>query len=86
MPRTFSMTCDRFLSDKVTPGNRVTIVGVLQAYNNQKAAVAQGNKVKGAVYQSYIRVLGIQSMLNKDGMSNSGFALPNITSADEEKI
>ena len=25
-------------------------------------------------------------MLNKDGMSNAGFSLPNITQADEEKI
>ena len=29
MPRTFVMVCDRYLSDKVTPGNRVKIVGVL---------------------------------------------------------
>lgn len=24
--------------------------------------------------------------MNKDGMSNTGFALPNITSSDEERI
>ena len=29
MPRTFSLLCDRHLSDKVTPGNRVKIVGIL---------------------------------------------------------
>lgn len=29
MPRTFLMTVDRFLTDKVTPGNRVKVVGVL---------------------------------------------------------
>mgnify|MGYP002372925297 CR=1 FL=1 len=85
MPRTFQMTCDRYLSDKVTPGNRVTVVGVLQTYSNS-GNVMSNNKVRNPVYTSYIRVLGIQSMLNKDGMSNTGFALPNITSADEEKI
>jgi len=29
MPRTFLLTVDRFLTDKVTPGNRVKVVGVL---------------------------------------------------------
>ena len=29
MPRTFQLTCDRYLTDKVTPGNRVKIVGIL---------------------------------------------------------
>ena len=28
MPRTFVMTCDRYLTDKVTPGCRVKIVGI----------------------------------------------------------
>jgi len=29
MPRTLSMTVDRELTDKVTPGNRVRVVGIL---------------------------------------------------------
>lgn len=33
MPRTFLLTCDRYLTDKVTPGNRVKIVGVLSILN-----------------------------------------------------
>lgn len=32
MPRTFVMTCDRYLSDKVTPGNRVKVVGILSIH------------------------------------------------------
>ena len=28
MPRTFMLTTDRYLADRVTPGNRVKIVGV----------------------------------------------------------
>ena len=79
------MTCDRYLADKVTPGNRVTVVGVLQTFSNS-GNVISNNKVRNPVYTNYLRVLGLQSMLNKDGMSNSGFALPNITQADEEKI
>ncbi len=33
MPRTFLLTCDRYLTDRVTPGNRVKIVGVLSILN-----------------------------------------------------
>lgn len=33
MPRTFLLSCDRYLTDKVTPGNRVKIVGILSILN-----------------------------------------------------
>ena len=33
MPRTFLLSCDRDLTDKVTPGNRVKIVGILSILN-----------------------------------------------------
>ena len=36
--------------------------------------------------QSYIRVVGIQSEVNRDGVNTTGFALPNISNEDEEKI
>lgn len=36
--------------------------------------------------QSYIRVIGIMSEANKDGVNTTGFAIPNITQEDEEKI
>lgn len=35
---------------------------------------------------SYIRVLGIMSEVNKDGVNTTGFALPNISNEDEERI
>jgi DNA replication licensing factor MCM5 len=44
MPRTFVLTCDRYLSDKVTPGNRVKIVGVLSILNRSNGA--DGNATK----------------------------------------
>lgn len=87
MPRTFSLTCDRYLTDKVTPGNRVKIVGVLSIVNRGAGNKAgAGNQMKSSVQASYIRVLGIQSELNKDGVNTTGFALPNITADDEERI
>ena len=88
MPRTFVMTVDRELTDMVTPGNRVTIVGILGIITGGgmggKGASGQANR---GVNQAYIRVMGIQSEQNKDGMpSAAGFALPTITADDEEKI
>jgi DNA replication licensing factor MCM5 len=56
MPRTLLLTVDRELTDKVTPGNRVKVVGIL--------AITKGNDDKGmnkSVKRSYIKVLGLQS-------------------------
>ena len=57
MPRTIQLTSDRYLTDKVTPGNRVKIVGIF-------SIPSQGNKDNKdfkSVQRSYIRVLGIQA-------------------------
>lgn len=58
MPRTFVMTCDRYLADKVTPGNRVKIVGVFSILDKH-GSDANSNKMKTAINMSYIRVVGI---------------------------
>lgn len=88
MPRTFVMTVDRELTDKVTPGNRVKIVGILAIVDrNAGNADASGQRRIGTtVKASYIRVLGIQSELNRDGVNTTGFAMPNISQDDEARI
>src|SRR2546430_1343996 len=89
MPRSFVLSCDRYLSDKVTPGNRVKIVGILGIMNRSNGGGdANAKKMTGAMVKvSYIRVVGIMSEVNKDGSVNTtGFALPNITQEDEEKF
>ena len=87
MPRTFLLTCDRYLTDKVTPGNRVKIVGVLSILNRGPEQNSNSNKQVGnKVQTSYIRVIGIMSEANKDGINTTGFAMPNITQEDEERI
>ena len=88
MPRSFSVTCDRYLTDKVTPGNRVKIVGILSILNRGSGDTnTNANKqIKQHVKTSYIRVLGLQSELNQNGVNTTGFAMPNITQEDEEKI
>lgn len=60
MPRTFLMTCDRHLSDKVTPGNRVKIVGILSIMNKSGGGDANAKKIAGSnIKQSYLRVVGM---------------------------
>lgn len=85
MPRSFSLTADKELTDKVSPGNRVKIVGILSITSGGKGGPGAANQ-RNSVQMSYIRVVGIMSELNKDGVNTTGFALPNITAADEEKI
>jgi DNA replication licensing factor MCM5 len=41
MPRTFLLTVDRELTDKVTPGNRVKIIGIL-SIREKGGSAAQG--------------------------------------------
>ena len=79
MPRTFLLSCDRYLTDKVTPGNRVKIVGILSILNRANQTGGANKQVKTTVQQSYIRVIGIMSEANKDGVNTTGFAMPNIT-------
>lgn len=81
MPRTFLLTVDRELTDKVTPGNRVKIIGILSI--REKSGISEAAN-RGA-NMSYIRVLGIQSQSDKNA-STTGFAMPNITQEDEERI
>lgn len=87
MPRTLLMVVDRELCDKVTPGNRVVIVGIL---SNQSKSDAGGKARGGArdgISVSYIQVLGLQSQANRGEAGGAlGFAMPNITQDDEERI
>lgn len=61
MPRTVMLTCDRQLTDKCTPGNRVKVVGILtitKAQTNNADTSSRGG-VRNHVQRSYIKVLGI---------------------------
>lgn len=75
------MTVDRELTDKVTPGNRVIVVGILTIVDKGNSSNASANsRVKETVKVSYIRVLGLQSVANQEGHGASlGFAMPTIS-------
>jgi DNA replication licensing factor MCM5 len=56
MPRSFLLTCDRYLVDKMTPGMRVKVIGVFCLLNRK-------SKEKGdrPLNISYIRAIGIHT-------------------------
>lgn len=66
MPRTIQLTVDRDLTDKVTPGNRVRVVGILSILDSAGQSDTNASKqVKNTVRPSYIRVIGLTSHDNK---------------------
>ncbi|CAI2387290.1 unnamed protein product [Moneuplotes crassus] len=85
MPRSFTVSCERNLVDKVTPGMRVVIVGVLsilspsKGFGNSKKSSKFGHGIK----VSYISAIGIQK---ESGENSLGFALPLLKDDDKEKI
>ena len=64
----------------------MTVVAILLA--NQFASAGSALRAREPVQTSYLRVLGLQSMVNQgeEGVSSAGFAMPTVTQADEEKI
>jgi DNA replication licensing factor MCM5 len=69
MPRHILLSADRYLTNRITPGKRCTIVGVYSIYQS---------KVKGAgavaIRNPYVRVVGIQTELENDNYSNMVFS------------
>jgi len=50
IPRSFQVLCDRSLVNKISPGTRVNIIGVLSVFNK---------KDHQNVQNSFVKVLGI---------------------------
>jgi len=62
MPRHLQLYCDRYLCDRVVPGNRVLILGIysIKKVSNKTSGKAAGReKALVGVRAPYIRVLGI---------------------------
>lgn len=86
MPRSFLVSCERSLVDKVTPGMRVVIVGVLSILNSSKGMKKGKSSLPGIgslIKMSYISAIGIQK---ESGENSLGFALPLLKDDDKEKI
>ncbi|CAI2354673.1 unnamed protein product [Caenorhabditis sp. 36 PRJEB53466] len=78
MPRHLQLFTERYLTDKVVPGNRVTIVGVYSIKKlNQKKG---GDKTLQGIRTPYLRVLGIQIETSGPGRTNF-----NVFTPEEER-
>ncbi|KAM4652511.1 DNA replication licensing factor MCM5 [Discoglossus pictus] len=82
MPRHMQLYCDRYLCDKVVPGNRVTIMGIYSIKKSGKTSTKGRDRVGVGIRSSYIRVVGIQVDTEGTGRSAAG----TITPQEEEEI
>lgn len=83
MPRHIQLYADRYLCEKVVPGNRVTVVGVYAIKKNAKPAKNSREKVNIGIRQPYLRVLGIQVDTEGSGRSST---ISTLTPAEEEEF
>ncbi|KAL3273145.1 hypothetical protein HHI36_014599 [Cryptolaemus montrouzieri] len=83
IPRHVSLYCDRYLCDKVVPGNKVTVLGVFSIRKVTRPSRQDGkDKALTGVRAAYMRVVGIQ--LSSDGVGAS--ACSTITAEDEDLL
>ncbi|XP_031427469.1 DNA replication licensing factor MCM5 [Clupea harengus] len=84
MPRHMQLYCDRYLCDRVVPGNRVTIMGI---YSIKKGAATKARgRDKGAgvgIRAAYLRVVGIH--VDMDGAGGRG-ATSSVSPQEEEEL
>uniref|UniRef100_A0A0B7A8Y5 DNA replication licensing factor MCM5 n=1 Tax=Arion vulgaris TaxID=1028688 RepID=A0A0B7A8Y5_9EUPU len=82
LPRHLQLYCDRYLCDRVVPGNRVTIMGIYSIKKAMKSSKSNPrDKVNVGIRQPYFRIVGVQ--VDTDGSRRSAQAL---TSAEEDEL
>ncbi|KAI0231389.1 DNA replication licensing factor mcm5 [Lamellibrachia satsuma] len=83
MPRHLQMYADRYLCEKVVPGNRVTVVGIYSIRKAGKPKAGAREKVNVGIRQPYIRVIGIEVINEGSGRSSASTLLNR---QDEEEM
>ncbi|XP_045478337.1 DNA replication licensing factor Mcm5 isoform X1 [Harmonia axyridis] len=81
IPRHVPLYCDRYLCDKVVPGNRVSVLGIFSIRKVTKPSRDGRDKAITGVRSSYMRVVGIQ--LSSDGL---GVTSCSTVTAEEEDL
>uniref|UniRef100_A0A672TJM0 DNA replication licensing factor MCM5 n=1 Tax=Strigops habroptila TaxID=2489341 RepID=A0A672TJM0_STRHB len=82
MPRHLQLYCDRYLCDKVVPGNRVTIMGIYSIKKSAQSKNKSRDNVGVGIRSAYIRVVGIQVDVEGSGHSFAG----SVTPQEEEEL
>lgn len=84
MPRHLQLYCDRYLCEKVVPGNRVTVTGVFSIKKVARASSKRGaggeSKANVGIRAPYLRVVGIK--IETEGQGRSG---SHVTFTPEEE-
>lgn len=77
MPRHMQLYCDRYLTEKVVPGNRVTIMGIYSIKKSGKLNKKDNKENVGVgLRRPYLRVVGIQVETDGPGRSGGGTISP----------
>lgn len=82
MPRHLQLYCDRYLCDRVVPGNRVTIMGIYSIKKSAQSKNKSRDNVGVGIRSAYIRVVGIQVDVEGSGHSFAGAVTPQ----EEEEL
>lgn len=69
MPRHMQLYVDRYLCDKIVPGNRVTVTGIYSIKKGSTSKTGLKEKLNIGIRQPYLRVVGIQ--IDSDGSSTT---------------
>ncbi|XP_068681579.1 DNA replication licensing factor mcm5-like [Montipora foliosa] len=81
MPRHMQLYCDRYLTEKVVPGNRVTVMGIYSIKKVAQKADKDRDGVGVGIRKPYLRVVGIQVDTEGPGRS-SGLPLNSLEEED----
>jgi len=82
MPRHLQLYCDRYLTEQVVPGNRVTITGIYSIKKAGPSGKRDGDSGVG-IRKPYLRVVGIHVETTGPGRSSGNIT---ITPEDEEEF
>ncbi|XP_012275934.1 DNA replication licensing factor Mcm5 [Orussus abietinus] len=82
MPRHLQLYCERYLCDRIVPGNRVLILGIFSIKKVAKTGGRSGGREKPlvGVRAPYIRVVGISI----DGQNTGSGMNPPVTTEEED--
>ncbi|XP_029446279.1 DNA replication licensing factor MCM5 [Rhinatrema bivittatum] len=76
LPRHLQLYCDRYLCDKVVPGNRVAVMGIYSIKKTGKTSSKGRDRVGVGIRSAYVRVVGIQVDMEGAGRSVLGAVTP----------
>ncbi|KAM0559790.1 hypothetical protein ACHAPJ_004314 [Fusarium lateritium] len=73
LPRHVLISADRYLTNRVVPGSRCTVMGIFSIYQN-KASKNSSNGGAVAIRTPYLRAVGVQSDIDQAAKGNATFS------------